>query len=29
MEYADEEDEVGQLSTYVVDASRLFVELPH
>ena len=29
MEYADDDDSVGQLSTYVVDESRLFVEKPH
>jgi len=29
MEYTDDGDEVGQLSTYVVDDSRLFVEQPH
>ena len=29
MEYIDDDDYEGQLSTYVVDDSRLFVELPH
>lgn len=29
MEYADDDDSVGQLSTYVVDESRMFVEKPH
>lgn len=29
MEYTDDSDEVGQLSTYVVDDSRLFVEQPY
>ena len=28
MEYANEYDKVGQLSTYIVDESRLFVEKP-
>ena len=29
MEYTDDSDEVGQLSTYVVDDSRLFLEQPY
>lgn len=29
MEYIDDDDYEGQLSTYVVDDSRLFIELPH
>ena len=28
MEYLDDEDTHGQMSTFIVDSSRMFVELP-